>query len=100
MNRETYRPGGRIEYIAEPVFDAIIDTGEVGAVVSIEDGWVFAAWPRSGVPRTSLFLDSDETPPADLRCRRAGFPLPGSISDALVPGSFRGSRCRAWPGAL
>jgi hypothetical protein len=44
-----YQPGDRIEYIAQPVFDCIITTGEIGIVVRIEDDWVFAEWPRSGV---------------------------------------------------
>jgi hypothetical protein len=42
-------PGDRVEYIAEPVFDLIIDTGEIGWVTRVEGGWVIAAWPRSGV---------------------------------------------------
>lgn len=42
-------PGDRVEYIAEPVFDLIIETGEIGWVTKVEDGWVHAAWPRSGV---------------------------------------------------
>ena len=44
-----YRLGDRVEYIAQPVFDGIIDTGEVGSVIKVEAGWVFARWPRSGV---------------------------------------------------
>jgi hypothetical protein len=42
-------PGDRVEYIAEPVFDLIIDTGEIGWVTRVEGDWVVAAWPRSGV---------------------------------------------------
>ena len=42
-------PGDRVEYIAAPVFDRIIDTGEIGRVTKVEAGWVFAAWPRSGI---------------------------------------------------
>jgi hypothetical protein len=45
----TYQPGDRVEYIAAPVFDLIIDTGEVGIVTKEEDGWVYAEWPRSGI---------------------------------------------------
>ncbi len=44
-----YQEGDRVEYIAAPVFDLIIMTGEVGIVTKEEDGWVFAEWPRSGV---------------------------------------------------
>ncbi len=44
-----YQEGDRVEYIAAPVFDLIIMTGEVGIVTKEEDGWVFAKWPRSGV---------------------------------------------------
>ena len=45
---EDYRPGDRVEYIAAPVFDLIIETGEVGVVTKVENGWVHALWPRSG----------------------------------------------------
>jgi hypothetical protein len=41
--------GDRVEYTGEPVFDGIIDTGEVGHVLTVEDGWVKAHWPRSGI---------------------------------------------------
>lgn len=44
----TYSPGDHVEYIAAPVFDLIIMTGEVGVVTQVKDGWVFAEWPRSG----------------------------------------------------
>ena len=44
----TYEPGDLVEYTAAPVFDLIITTGEVGTVTRVEDGWVFAEWPRSG----------------------------------------------------
>ena len=37
-----YRPGDRVEYIAEPVFDLIIVPGEMGTVTYEDDGWVFA----------------------------------------------------------
>ena len=43
-----YAAGDRVVYVAEPVFDEIIRTGEVGIVDRVEDGWVFAWWPRSG----------------------------------------------------
>jgi hypothetical protein len=42
-------PGDRVEYVAAPVFDEIIVTGEIGVVTAVEDDWVFARWPRSGV---------------------------------------------------
>lgn len=45
---EVYRPGDRVEYIAAPVFDLIIRTGDVGVVTKVENGWVHAEWPRSG----------------------------------------------------
>jgi hypothetical protein len=44
-----FLPGDRVEYIGRPVFDRIIDTGEIGWVTKVEAGWVFAMWPRSGV---------------------------------------------------
>ena len=44
----TYQQGQRVEYIAEPVFDLIIQTGDVGVVTREVDGWVYAVWPRSG----------------------------------------------------
>jgi hypothetical protein len=44
----TYQPGDRVEYIAAPVFDLIITTGEVGVVTVVEGEWVYAIWPRSG----------------------------------------------------
>ena len=58
----TYEPGQRVEYIAEGVFDLIIDTGDIGTVTKVEGGWVFAAWPRSGVhsvPLTNVRLVAD-----------------------------------------
>jgi hypothetical protein len=48
MSERTYRPGDKVEYIAEPAFDLIITTGEIGTVTREVDGWVFAVWPRSG----------------------------------------------------
>lgn len=44
----TYSAGERVEYIAAPVFDLIIEPGDVGIVTRESDGWVFAEWPRSG----------------------------------------------------
>ena len=46
--------GDEVRYIAQPVFDGIIDTGEVGRVERVEDGWVFAWWPRSGLHSVPL----------------------------------------------
>ena len=46
--RMTYEAGDAVEYIAEPVFDLIIRTGDVGVVTRVDDDWVFAHWPRSG----------------------------------------------------
>ena len=42
-------PGDRVEYAADDVFDQLIVTGEIGTVVRVEEGRVFAEWPRSGV---------------------------------------------------
>jgi hypothetical protein len=55
MNVRGYRPGDRVQYVGQPVFDGIIDTGEVGTVVKVEEGWVFARWPRSGVHSVPLY---------------------------------------------
>lgn len=52
--RTPYKSGDLVEYIAAPVFDLIITTGEVGVVTRVEDGWVFARWPRSGVHSVPL----------------------------------------------
>jgi hypothetical protein len=41
--------GDRVQYVGAPVFDGIIDTGEIGWVTNVVDGWVHAVWPRSGV---------------------------------------------------
>ena len=46
--RVTYQAGDRVEYIAAPVFDLIIQSGDVGEVTQVDDGWVYATWPRSG----------------------------------------------------
>jgi hypothetical protein len=57
VSEPTYRPGDTVEYIADPVFDHIITTGEIGTVTREVDGWVFAVWPRSGehsVPRENV----------------------------------------------
>jgi len=41
--------GDRVRYIAAPVFDLIIETGEISIVERVEDDWVIAWWPRSGL---------------------------------------------------
>jgi hypothetical protein len=41
--------GDLVEYVAQPVFDLMIKPGETGIVERVEDGWVYADWPRSGV---------------------------------------------------
>jgi hypothetical protein len=49
----TYEPGERVRYVAAPMFDLIIETGDVGVVTHVSNGWVFAVWPRAelcGVP--------------------------------------------------
>jgi hypothetical protein len=45
----SYVTGDRVRYLAAPVFDMIIDTGEIGIVERVDGGWVFAWWPRSGL---------------------------------------------------
>jgi hypothetical protein len=50
----TYGFGDPVEYLCEPVFDGIIDTGERGSFIELRDGWVLARWPaepRLRVPR-------------------------------------------------
>ena len=44
----TYQSGDRVKYVAAPVFDLIIETGEIGVVTRVDGGWVYATWPRSG----------------------------------------------------
>ncbi len=46
--------GTRVVYVASPVFDEIIKTGKVGIVDQVQDGWVFAWWPRSGLHSVPL----------------------------------------------
>lgn len=58
------KPGERVVYLGEPVFDLIIKTGETGIVEQVQDDSVFADWPRCGiqaVPRSSV--DRAEAPP-------------------------------------
>src|SRR4051794_14324745 len=40
-------PGDRVEYLESGVFDQMIVGGDVGIVTRVEDGWVFATWPRT-----------------------------------------------------
>jgi hypothetical protein len=47
-------PGDRVRYIGAPVFDLIIDTGEIGVVERVDAGWIYALWPRSGVHSVPL----------------------------------------------
>lgn len=44
-----YQAGDRVEYVAPPVFDPIIVTGDVGVVTSVRGDWVYAEWPHGGV---------------------------------------------------
>ena len=44
----SYEPGDLVEYVAAPVFDGIIQTGHIGEVTQVVDGWVHVLWPRSG----------------------------------------------------
>ncbi|SDE07656.1 hypothetical protein [Auraticoccus monumenti] len=44
-----HQHGDRVEYVAAPVFDGLVRTGDVGVVTSEQDGWVHAEWPRGGV---------------------------------------------------
>jgi hypothetical protein len=49
-----YEVGDRVRYVAEPVFELIITTGEVGIVTKVEGDWIFAKWPRSGEHSVTL----------------------------------------------
>lgn len=44
-----YAKGDRVRYTGAPVFDLLIETGEVGDVDRTEGEWVHAWWPRSGL---------------------------------------------------
>lgn len=37
--------GDRVEYTASPVFDRLVQTGDIGIVTRVEAGWVSARWP-------------------------------------------------------
>lgn len=41
----SYKAGDLVRYIAAPVFDGIVETGDVGTVTRVADGWVHALWP-------------------------------------------------------
>ena len=43
-----YVPGDRVEYMGKTIFDLIIETGDIGIVTRVADGWVFAYWSRAG----------------------------------------------------
>ena len=45
----TYQPGDHVRYIGQTVLDVIIETGDVGIVTEVANGWVYAYWPRAGV---------------------------------------------------
>ena len=101
MAMATYRTGDRVEYVAAPVFDLIIRTGDVGVVTKVENGWVQATWPRSGehsvpvdhvrgAPRQSVDLDAVH---AELQERRAAW-----VSGGLAAGPFTWRDSAAtWP---
>jgi len=44
----TFVAGDRVMYVAAPVYDLIITTGEVGVVTRVDADWVHATWPRAG----------------------------------------------------
>ena len=100
-------PGDRVEYTAEPVFDLIIETGEIGWVTRVEGDWIFAAWPRSGVhsvpvanvrllppevtrvvarePNARMWeLLGEELPPIEGRRQRDPYMYQGSHPDAVA----------------
>lgn len=82
-------PGDRVEYIGAPVFDGLIETGELGWVIAkAERGWVRASWPRSGfhsVPVDHIRL----LPPAVTRevAREANARLWDLLGEELPPRS-------------
>jgi hypothetical protein len=45
----SYERGERVRYTAAPVFDLIIETGDVGVVERVEGNWVHTWWPKSGL---------------------------------------------------
>ncbi|WP_229051502.1 hypothetical protein [Aeromicrobium sp. Leaf350] len=53
----TYKPGDLVRYTAAPVFDGVIDTGDIGVVTRVVDGWVHAVWPsgvKGSVPTSNV----------------------------------------------
>ncbi len=56
----TYRPGDRVRYVAEPVFDVLVKPGDTGVVVQVEGSEVVVEWPDTGrhsVPLVSVRPD-------------------------------------------
>jgi hypothetical protein len=66
---ETYRAGDHVEYIAGPVFDLMIQTGDVGVVTKVESGWVHAEWPRSGEHSVPLRHVREAPGQSGMACR-------------------------------
>ncbi len=87
---DRFLPGDRIEYIGRAVFDGIIDTGEVGWVIRVEAGWVFASWPRSGVHsvpvRSARLLAPEVTRDVDEAPNALLWPVLGEKLPALESG--------------
>ncbi len=40
--------GDRVEYTAPPVYDRLVQTGDIGIVTRVVAGWVCARWPLGG----------------------------------------------------
>ena len=70
--QDEYQRGDRVEYIAAPVFDGIITTGDIGTVTRVEDGWVFAVWPRNGIHSVPLDHVRRVPPPHIRQVGRSG----------------------------
>ena len=45
----TYAEGERVRYTAAPVFDLVIETGDIGIVDRVDGDWVYAWWPKGGL---------------------------------------------------
>jgi hypothetical protein len=84
VGTEPLTRGDRVEYLGAPVFDGIIDTGEIGWVTKVERGWVHAVWPRSGVH--SVPLDSVRLLPPEVTrvvTRAANAQMWGALGEEL-----------------
>ncbi len=46
---DEFEPGDLVMYVASPVSDLIIKTGETGIVKRTDGDWVYVDWPRCGV---------------------------------------------------